>query len=468
MEDGVATPKESYPYFKKEITCPVCGKKSVHLYLRDRQFIIQKRDTDQYPLEVEWYNPKHARFNHLYFFMLYCPHCYFADERQSFLNPFKHYDTQKFNIIRTIHKERYTYDSFINMVAGHINYPEVDYTSAINIHLLALYIQMGPSDEKYYDKERIARYSHRLAWLYREKVYEGQFTEKEETINEFTVRYENYQTAFLGSLSAFENLKEWWNHEIEAEERNEKEKTLSEFRLELKLAEKEVSRLLDHLLLNNPRIYEIISKFKEKYIKTNELIMDKQYYDYTSFQAYLLQLKKEWPAAPIDGVSALLKAGEYYYKLSQSEAYTGEILKQYNIYKLIIAIYEKLNDDRKQMEVIRIALKSAADYRKKAIGRIGILKERGENASDLIGHIKRSVRRIDEMVNTLNYQRKKIIKKLIEEDRKKAESILQKLPEDMAPEKKLERLAKEGLVEEVMDYYEELLKPKTIFKKIFH
>ena len=99
-------------------------QKSTHNYFRDRQFIVQKKDTGQYPLEIDWFNPKHKKYNHLFFFILYCPNCHFADERGAFLNPFKYYNTQKFNIIRTIHKERYDTDLFIKLISNYIDYPD--------------------------------------------------------------------------------------------------------------------------------------------------------------------------------------------------------------------------------------------------------------------------------------------------------------------------------------------------------
>ena len=96
------------------------------------------------------------------------------------------------------------------------------------------------------------------------------------------------------------------------------------------------------------------------------------------------------------------------------------------------------------------------------------LSEQGESTKHMVEHIKRSVRRIDEMVSQLNYQRKKIVNKLIKKDKEKALSILNDLPEDTPPEEKLEALENAQLLEEVLEMYREELKPKTIFNKLFH
>lgn len=460
--------KESLPYFEKEITCPVCSQKCVHHYLRDRMYIVQKKDDDQYPKEIEWYNARHKKFNHLYFFILYCPNCHFADERTAFLNPYKYYDTKKFNIIRTIHKERYNTDSFIKLMSNYIDYPDVNYTSAINIHMLAIYAQFGPASEQYYEYEKIARFFHRIAWLFRENIFEGQYSDKEAVINEFTILHDSYQSSFLNCLSSFEKIKEWWHDEINAEINGEKEKALSSFQMEIKMAEKEISRLLDHLLLNNPKIYEVITRYREKFIKTNNLLVEQKYYDFTSYHAFLHQIKKEWILAPTDEIIAMHKAAEYYYKLSKSTAYTGEIIKQYNIYKLMIAIYDKLKEFKKELQIISVAFKSATDYRGKAIIRMKILSEQGESTKHMVDHIKRTVRRIDDMIMQLNYQRKKIVAGLIKKDEEKAQKIIDNFPEDMLPEKKIEELEKANLIEEVIESYREEFKPKNIFKKLFH
>ncbi|MCK5078108.1 MAG: DUF2225 domain-containing protein [Calditrichia bacterium] len=468
LKNKLEIKKESLPYFEKEITCPICSQKYIHNYLRERVYIVQKKENDQYPKEIEWYNARHKKFNHLYFFILYCPNCHFADERTAFLNPYKYYDAQKFNMIRTIHKERCDIDPFIKLMSNYIDYPDVNYTSAINIHMLAIYAQFGPTSDQYYEHEKIARFFHRIAWLFRENIFEGQYTDKEAVINEFTILHDSYQTAFLNCLSSFENIKEWWNQEIEAEDNGEKEKALSNFQMEIKMTEKEISRLLDHLLLNNPKIYEIITRYREKFIKTNSLIVEQQYHDFTSYHAFLQQVKKEWILAPTDEIIAMHKAAEHYYLLSKSTAYAGEMIKQHNIYKLMIAIYNKLNEYRKELKIINLAFKTATDYRKKAINRMNILSEQGEATKHMVDHIKRTVRKIDDMVMQLNYQRKKIIKGLIKKDEEKAQKIIDNFPENMPPEKKIEKLEEANLLDEVIESYREEFKPKTIFNKLFH
>ncbi|GAB4177405.1 MAG: hypothetical protein Kow00108_12960 [Calditrichia bacterium] len=460
--------KKVVPYIEKQENCPVCGSTGLHYYLRDRQYVIQKRDTDQFPLEYDWYNPKFKKYNPLYFFLYYCPNCHFADERMSYINPFKYNDHQKFSILKTMHKERYQHDPVIQLLSNHIDYPELDYTSAINLHMLAIYIQLAPNDKKYLDDEKIARFYHRLAWLFRENVYVGKYSEEEELLNTFTINYDNYQSAFLNSLSGFEKLKEWWNERIEAEKEGTVDKTLSPFEMEIRVVEKEVGRLLDHLLLNNPRIYEIITKFKEKYIQTNNLVLDQSYKDFTSFYAFLQQVKKEWPLAPIDEMSALNQAAEFYLKLTKNDVYSGETVKLYKTYELIMAIYQKMKQAKKEIEIIVTAYNHAHKFREKAAERLKLLSQDQETPAHMITHMKSMIRRIDEMLYKWKSRRKELTQMMMKEERERAEKILAKY-QDYSPEFKLEALQKAGIHKLVVKEIQEEIAPnqKGLFKKLF-
>lgn len=461
--------KEPVPYIEKKVQCPVCGSQNIHYYLRDRQYVIQKRDSDQYPIEYEWYNPRFKKYNPLYYFLFYCNNCHYADERMSYMNPYKHNDHQKFSIIKTIHKERQVHDSVIQLLANHITYPEVDYTSVINMHLLAIYIQLGPTDAKYLNVEKLARFYHRLAWLYRENVYVGKYSKEEEMLNTFTMLYDNYQAAFLNSLSLFEKMKEWWNEIIKEEKEGLIEPALSPFEVDIKLAEREIGKLLDHLLLNNPKIYEIITRFKEKYIQTNNLVFDQTYYDFTSYYAFLQQLKKEWPMAPVDEMSALNQAAMFYKKLTESDTFTGETIKLYKAYELIMAIYAKMNQPHQELEIVLKAYKHAFEFRQKAVKRIKILKEKEDTPAHMITHMKSMIRRIDEMLLKWKKRKEELHQIIMQKEREKAQKVLANLDEDASEEEKIRALYEAKIHKEIIKEFQQKLAPsqKGLLKKLF-
>lgn len=462
--------QETYPYFIKQISCPVCGSQNVHHYLKDNQYIVQQKDIDQYPLKYDWYNPRYKKYNPLYFFLFYCNNCHFADERFSYMNPYKYNDHQKFSILKTIHKERYLSDETIDFLSQYISYPEMDYTSAINLHLLALYIQMGPSDSRYQDEEKIARFAHRLGWLFRENVYVGAYSEEEEIINQFTMMYENYQSSFLQTLASFERLKEWWADRLKKEEAGEEKSVLSTFELDLLKGEKEISRLLDHLLLQNPGLYEIITKFREKYVQTSRLVLNEPFHEYTSYFAFLQQLKQLWPLAPVDEISALNLAAEYYKKLLKKDTFTGETIKLYKTFELIMALYQKMNLSREELEMLEQAYSHAFEFRQKAKERLKKLQmQKDEDSIQLMSGIKSTIRRMDELLLKWKERRSVLQNSLRELERQRAEKILNSLDPELSVKEKIQFLEQQGIDPIVIDEIKEKLEPPSegFFRKIF-
>jgi hypothetical protein len=337
------------------------------------------------------------------------------------------------------------------------------------MHILAIYIQLGPTDPKYQNHEKLARFYHRLAWLFRENVYVGKYSEAEELLNTFTMLYDNYQSAFLNSLSTFEKLKEWWAETLESEKQGALPETLSPFEMEIKIAEKEIGRLLDHLLLNNPKIYEIITKFKEKYIKTNELILDQQYYDFTSYHAFLQQLKKEWPLAPVDEMTALNQAAEFYKKMVSSNTFVGETIKLYKAYELIMAIYAKMQQPQSELEILLKAYKHAFDFKQKAKERIRVLQGKEDTPAHMISHMKSMIRRIDDMLLTWKNRKAYLMQKIFEKDREKARNILAKLGDSATLQEKISALKEAHIHKSVIQEFHHELAPeqKGLFKKLF-
>jgi len=153
------------PFTFRPAACPICKKQHAHRMFRVRLFVPKEIEDDQHVIAYRWQADNTEVVHPPYFALFYCPHCFFADLADDYRAPGRCKNT--YFIIKTFGSHKPEIDRLIEFMGRYVNYAEIDYSAALTLHYLALFIQTSiPEDVQ--DPFKISRLALRIAWLYRE------------------------------------------------------------------------------------------------------------------------------------------------------------------------------------------------------------------------------------------------------------------------------------------------------------
>lgn len=162
------------PFVPANVRCPVCAAESTQIYLKGKMVQPLEVEADQHVLTYKWDNPEFISVRPNFYHIWHCPHCHYSDEKEIFRGE----DTSGGRL--EMLKEKVLIlsklpGSILNRLGTSVRYPAeppILVESAINAHLLAIHIQeiLSPTLRM---ASKIARFTLRLAWLYREREQLG-------------------------------------------------------------------------------------------------------------------------------------------------------------------------------------------------------------------------------------------------------------------------------------------------------
>jgi len=153
------------PFIRKTVKCPACHHPYGQRYFRKGLFVAGKEEPDHFVAEFQWLNDKTEQVHPPYYFVCYCPKCFYSDTIEDFSDPWRtDFGPYVVKYFRRILKSG---DPFKDALGARVDYEHMDFQSALHLHLLALYAQMLPPPDLQ-DAYKIARLYLRVAWLYRE------------------------------------------------------------------------------------------------------------------------------------------------------------------------------------------------------------------------------------------------------------------------------------------------------------
>jgi uncharacterized protein (DUF2225 family) len=179
------------PFIEKSLACPACGQAAAQPFFKSRLFVPGERESDQHVLTYNWLAPNVRQVPPAFYAVLKCPTCHFADLREDFQTPSENPFNRR--IIKAFKSAGQKDKLIMELLARHIQYPDLDFGSALNLHFLALYAQMLLPAESC-DTYKIARLLLRVAWLYRENTPDEEGNLQLPTVDEIQK-----------NLTAFEN-----------------------------------------------------------------------------------------------------------------------------------------------------------------------------------------------------------------------------------------------------------------------
>ncbi len=157
--------RSASPFIRKPVVCPACSHKYEQRYFRKNMYIHTGEESDHHVIGYKWLNENVQRVHPPYFFVVMCPKCYFADIAEDFSDPFRtDFGPHRLKYFK---RSAQSHDLVLDSLGGHIEYEDIDFSSALNLHYLALYQQFMPP-EQLRDTYKIARLYLRIGWLFRE------------------------------------------------------------------------------------------------------------------------------------------------------------------------------------------------------------------------------------------------------------------------------------------------------------
>ncbi len=450
------TGKESVPFFEKEVKCPVCGYPSVHHYLKDHVFIVEKREEDFFISKYRWKKKEYNQFNLYSFFFWHCTECKYTDERTVFLKP-ENLKTNDRHLIKHIFPKKASGDKVINLLSKYVKYPYTDRFSVLSLHLLACYIQLLPEPYQR-NVEKLARYFHRTSWIFRLEETGGEAEERKMFYDEYMKFYEQLQANFVNSLASLEDLQQWFIKRFEVE-RKQKHSKWSTFRKKIEELYKNMTQHMDKIVLLLQDYHRLGLNYKKQFCTFGKNLSETQFYEYESYEAYLVEVKKYWPEMPISERTAILKAIQYYEELIRSRIFDNNKFKLFQVYKLIIYLYSRIDEVNKAIRMSELLLEKASTFQKAVLRRLQRLEIiRDDRVDPQI--LKSYAKRVNDIIGSIEYRKKKLLERKFELDSIKAKEIYtnnRNLPAD----KLLELFKKEQIMDEIIHRYMEEKQKET-------
>lgn len=159
-------PTGKSPFIERVARCPICGESVVNREIRARLYVEEERESDHHVKRYRWGDPDFANVHPPYHHLWHCPYCFYTDGREDFESAYTAFS----NLVKKaapILQQARTVDGPAARLGRAIDYAHMGFETAMNAHLLALYIQeLLPEAER--DAQKLARLYLRTAWLHRE------------------------------------------------------------------------------------------------------------------------------------------------------------------------------------------------------------------------------------------------------------------------------------------------------------
>ena len=159
------------PFLRRQVPCPICEHTIEQLGLKTNLFRAELKDIDLRPYNYKWEQENLARFHPPFFYVWYCPKCYYAAGRKYYEDPLKgcFLPMRKFKeTIQNKYKTDPAAKIIIKKLTTGVSPEQFNFKQAFQLHLLAIYwSELFPELTKR-DAMNLARYYMRVAWLFRD------------------------------------------------------------------------------------------------------------------------------------------------------------------------------------------------------------------------------------------------------------------------------------------------------------
>lgn len=407
------------PFLEKTTKCPVCGKESLHIFLKDRTYVIERREEDGYISKYHWVDPHYTRYNlHQYFFW-HCIHCKFTEEKSTFLKKPSELLFRQKQLIKK-YREVYSKNPVIEHLSRYINYPYTDFLSQVSLHYLAIYIQqvVGESDP---DLLKIARYYHRLYWMFQTIETNKNSMERSKIYDEYKKYYEMMQSNFMNALANLEDLNQWLDRQIQLEKEQNVPGWVN-FQDKIHQLYQSMTRHMDDVLLRLNEYNKLGNEFREVTMAGSGNLLHSPFHEYPSYLKYISQVQSYWPGVPLDQQTVLKGTINAYRDIIRNKVLEDKKLKLFHVYRLLIFFYLKIQDYENALYTTQRLLDKANAFRDAAdrrLKRLQVIQDDRVDAKLLAEYIQKT----EDIINKYSNLKTHIRDMKIEWDTQRAREI---------------------------------------------
>ncbi|MEA1996252.1 MAG: DUF2225 domain-containing protein, partial [Gemmatimonadota bacterium] len=163
---------EKSPFVKKKIPCPVCEARVENRFIMPKSYLEKNVESDRHVLEYKWLDEAFQGFHPPFYHFWHCPRCKYTATQNDFLKPTRDSGNNFAMIKRCLRNMSPANKETTDTLAHEINYEKMDFSVALNAHLLAVFIQeLIPDKER--NPSKLGSYWLRTAWLIREQKAGG-------------------------------------------------------------------------------------------------------------------------------------------------------------------------------------------------------------------------------------------------------------------------------------------------------
>ena len=156
---------------EEEVTCRICGKKSVQKKVKSHLLVERDLDVDLRPRQIAWSVKHEETTNPAHFYMYSCPHCFFTAPGGVFENPLRNANIPVRRFKSKMEEALVSNSGLRNAFAELTRTTHAvdnNHYLAVKMHLLAIFLLEIVDEMKQRDSLNLGRYCLRLAWLFEE------------------------------------------------------------------------------------------------------------------------------------------------------------------------------------------------------------------------------------------------------------------------------------------------------------
>ncbi|NOX37444.1 MAG: DUF2225 domain-containing protein [Calditrichaeota bacterium] len=438
------------PFFEKEVRCPICGKVTVHRYLRDYTYVVDRQEEDMFIAKYHWRKKEYEKYNLYFFYLWHCPHCMYTDEKRVFLTPAEKQKFAAFSDVKAKYLEHAPQSGFLHFMQQYTEYPAEDIPSQLNLHFLATYIQLIP--EKYSrNPEKIARIYLRISWLYRMANKDETDYNTEQAIKDYFEQHELIQSHVMNTLHNVENMNLWLEEQVKNGKTPAVRNLWQSHWEEFQQIYRTITDHMDPILAAVQHYFTLGKTLQQEYEKLHKNPLNLPYHGFESYHAFLQEARKFWPELPINESEAIQKAVQFYKEVIQYKLYDNQLSKMFNTFKMIIHLNERLENYAESLKYARLLqrhLQVALNNVSRKINSLEGIKDAGPE----LRKYQHSYNRLNEHLKKANHLEDQVLRKKIEHDEKIARQIFI-ANRDLAPEKLRDLMEEAGIEETVIEKY---------------
>ncbi len=424
------------PFIEKTLVCPACGQAAAQLFFKSRLFVPGERESDQHVLNYNWLVPNVRQVPPAFYAVLKCPACHFSDLREDFQTPSENSFNRR--LIKAFKAAGQKDKLIMELLARHIQYSELDFGSALNLHFLALYAQtLLPAESC--DTYKIARLLLRIAWLYRENTPDEEGNLQLPTVEDIQKNVANFENLLYQTRTDYERasagLLQRATELREAFEEKGAENPYLKSRLGL-------TRQFEGVLSEIYQIKRLLHLDLRGDLESGA-VEGAAFFSFPSYHHFFERLKGVWSFAPGDEKEAILLSIAYFERSVATDPAFEDSEKYFAAIKLITDLMLRTGNLEGAYAMVRSIYKTASDTRQRFQRELRENKELQEHEKKVLqSRIERTAGSIEQAGQLRHH----LLNKFLERDRSKIEAILAENPDaDLETLEKL--LVDEGVPE---------------------